>query len=171
MSPPASSPLAPDIAARWDSLLDHVAGKVRSAGVFAEVTRLEHALEAGAKASAAPASYRLFLDAGRAWVALFTADRYLSQSIEQDLVHTGDKLPELLEEELVDLGFLGLGNPSALLGVEHFRDPQKFFTFRTPLPIDLNQLEKNAQESAAVALLAYEACFRRLGDMETNENQ
>lgn len=151
-------------------MLEYVAARARDSGVFGEVVKRGSMLEAAAKVSAAPACYRLFIDGGRVWVSLATADRYLSQSIEQDLVHTGDKLPELLEEELVDLGFPGLGHSSSLLAVEHFRDAEKLFTFRTALPIELNRLtEKSAQDTAAVGLLAYEACFRRLGDMESGE--
>jgi hypothetical protein len=95
-------------------------------------------------------------------VCLQTADRWLSQSIEQDLVHTGDKMDELVEEEMVDLGYSG-----PRLRVEHFRSEDKLFTFRSPLPAELSA----SADAAALALLGYEACFRRLGDMEGGDDE
>jgi len=155
--PPSSTPSTPIPLESWGSVLTHAAHVARKAGVFGEVSIRGDVLEAKAAASAAPAAFLLTLQSGRPWVALVTPDRYLSQSIEQDLVHTGDKLTELLEEELIELGFTG----KAVLPVEHFRDDEKRFTFRTPAPAD---------DSAATLLLAYEACFRRLGDMEAKDD-
>ncbi|KAK0359691.1 hypothetical protein LTR94_030309, partial [Friedmanniomyces endolithicus] len=45
--------------------------------------------------SGAPAAYRVFAEGGRVWVALETPDRYLSQSIEQDLVRRWRLVVEL----------------------------------------------------------------------------
>jgi hypothetical protein len=150
-------------------LLDTVAVRARDAKVFGNV-RVESgpawqggcALVCDAANSAAPAEYRLFLDDGELWVSLVTADRWLSQSIEADLVHTGDKIEELIEEELVELDY-----PGKALTTEHFRSVDKLFTFRSALPIDAAKPEaSSAVEFAARALLAYEACFRRLGDID-----
>ena len=99
MHPTAQTPLAP--------LLDKVRARVERAGVFESVRIRDGVLECDARDAAAPAQYRLFADSDALWVGLFTKDRWLSQSIEQDLVHTGDKLEDLLEEELIDLGFEG----------------------------------------------------------------
>lgn len=155
----------------WGTLLSKVAEAARAANVFGEVRIADHRLEADAKSSAAPAFYRLFIDGARAWVSLVTADRYLSQSIEQDLVHTGDKLPELLEEELVDLDYPKLGHAAPTLAVEHFRDEAKLFTFRSALPIDAARLADGVSvDTARIVLLAYEAMFRRLGGMEENDS-
>ncbi len=118
-------------------------------------------------ASAEPAEYRVFIDAGRVWIALVTAARWLSQSIEADLVHTGDKMEDLIEEELIDHGVEGLR-----LTVEHFRDDDKLFTFRSALPA--TYLPPAAINTPAAAdritpcLLAYESAFRPLGDMEVD---
>jgi hypothetical protein len=161
--PPSTHHVAP----AWERFAARLADAARASAVFADVQTRPDLVEAAARDAGAPAWYRVFPDAGRVWVALVTPDRYLSQSIEQDLVHTGDKLPDLLEEELLDLGYARLGHPSALLPVEHFRDDQKLFTFRSPLPIDPARLDDPAAlETARIALLAYEATFRRLGDME-----
>lgn len=157
----AAQPLTP--AAR--SILEHAADRARSSGLFGEV-RVGDMLEAAALASAEPAFFRLFMDGGRLWVSLVTANRWLSQSIEADLVHTGDKLDELLHEELVDLGYSGSPVP-----FEHFRSEDKLFTFRSVVPVNTAAPTQADKETAAIFLLAYEACFRPLGDMEADEEE
>lgn len=137
-----------------------VRDRVVASGVFGEVSLTGGVLRCAAKESAAPAEYRVVEDAGRAWVALATADRWLSQSIEQDLVHTGDKLHDLMDEELAEQGHRGKCER-----VEHFRDESKTFVFRTPIPVDRGA---SAADTAALItrfLLACEAMFRPLGDM------
>lgn len=144
------------------SFLAAVRDGAAAAGVFGEPRVEEGRLVCPAPAAAAPAEYRVQLDAGRVWVCLVTPDRWLSQSIEADLVHTGDKLEDLIDEELAEHGFTG-----GPLPCEHFRDADKLFTFRSPLPIGPADLgDPAAADRARRALLAYEACFRRLGDME-----
>jgi hypothetical protein len=139
----------------------------QSAGVFASVSVADDRLACAAKDSAEPAEYRIAYEDGGLWVSLVTANRWLSQSIEADLVHTGDKLEELIEEELVDQGFAG-----GRLPFEHFRSRDMLFTFRSPLPIKLGDLaDAAATERAMQCLLAYEACFRRLGDMEAGDDE
>lgn len=147
--------------------------RAEKAGVFGAIT-LDAAngrLACRAAASAEPAEYRLDVQQGRWWVSLVTANRWLSQSIEQDLVHTGDKIPELVDEELADQGW-DVKAASARgwrTTFEHFRSEDKLFTFRTPLPIEPAQTGAPASiDAAAQHLLAYEACFRRLGDMEAD---
>jgi hypothetical protein len=136
-------------------VLKEVAARAGAAGVFGAVEERDGKLVCTAKASSAPASFRLGVEHdGGLWVSLVTADRWLSQSIEADLVHTGDKLPDLLEEE-----FAELGRPGERPRVEHFRSDDLLFTFRSPVPTA-------DADAAAAYLLAYEACFRRLGDME-----
>lgn len=147
--------------ATWSQYLSKVARSAEAAGVFAEVAAESDRLDCQARSSAAPAWYRLVRDAGVTWVALVTPDRWLSQSIEQDLVHTGDKLNELLEEELAELG---ANDRAGSIRVEHFRSEDKLFTFRTPLS------DSVTPEECARWILAYEACFRRLGDMEAGQD-
>lgn len=173
LNPPAY-PLntAPSLNPALLQTLEAVAQRLgRMTDVFGAVTVTGAGLEVLAKDSAAPASYRLFVDRGKLWVALMTQDRWLSQSIEQDLVHTGDKMSDLLEEELVDLGFLDLGVGPANLPVEHFRDDAKFFTFRSATPVDPIRPAGNAAEVLVTCLAGYEACFRRLGDMEGGDEE
>lgn len=135
-------------------VLEQVGRQAEEAGVFGPVTREDGRLVCAAKASAEPAFYRISPEGGRLWVELVTEDRWLSGSIEGDLVHTGDKLEELLDEELADVGYSG-----ATPTFEHFRSEEMLFTFRTPLPSD-------DAETVLKFLLAYEQCFRPLGDMD-----
>lgn len=159
ISPPQTSPSA----LRLFEAVATVAGK---SGVFGPVevrkSGSQSMLACAAKNSAEPAEYRLFEDAGKLWVSLVTDNRWLSQSIESQLYHSGDKLEELLDEELYDVGYEG-----ATLPFEHFRSKDMLYTFRSPLPIGADA--PDAAGIAAKILLAYEACFRRLGDMDAGD--
>lgn len=148
-------------------LLERVAERARASGVFGPVELRDGRLVCAAKASAEPAAYRIEAEDGRLWVSLVTADRWLSGSIESDLVHTGDKLEELLEEELVDQGYTG--RP---LTFEHFRSEDKLFTFRSALPVEARRPDPDRDaDVVARCLLGYEACFRNLGDMNAGAGE
>jgi hypothetical protein len=144
------------------SFLSLVGEKAQRAGVFGGVQVKGEVLVCAAKNSAEPAEYRLDADAGKLWVSLVTPNRWLSESLESDLEHTGDEVEELVEEELVELDYKGppMG-PS-----QHYRSEDKLFTFRSPVPVAPGALDEGAVNIAATCLLAYEACFRRLGDMD-----
>jgi hypothetical protein len=148
------------------SVLSRVAERARQSGLFGTVLVEGGVLSCQARNAAAPAFYRVVPDGRDVWVALVTPDRYLSQSIELDLVHTGDKLPDLLQDELIDLDY-----PTPVpLPVEHFRDAAKLFTFRSRVPQeDLRQGEEEAVRRVWLLLQAYQACFVRLGDMDVGE--
>lgn len=139
-------------------LLPGVHSLAAEAAVFGEISVGPDRLEAAAAGSAAPAFYRVDVGGGEVWVSLVTADRWLSESIEADLMHSGDKLEELIEEELVDQG-----EEAGRVSFEHFRSDDMLFTFRSKVP--------GPGEAGRVAryLLAYEACFRNLGDMSEGE--
>lgn len=137
-----------------EAMLDQVKARAVEAGVFGPVQIKNNMLVCAAANSAEPADYRVSPDGAAVWVELVTADRWLSESIETDLVHTGDKLNELLDEELAELGWEG--QPSTF---EHFRSDDMLFTFRSKVP-------DPTPERVATWLLAYEACFRQLGDMD-----
>lgn len=143
-------------------ILQQVQNLADTARVFGPISIKDGRLVCHAKAAAAPASYRLFLDSGKLWVSLVMADRWLSESIETDLLHTGDKMEDLLEEEMAEVG-LKAGRPA----IEHFRSDDLLFTFRTPLPVA--PASPDAAPTAAKYLLAYEACFRNLGDMNAGD--
>jgi hypothetical protein len=148
------------------TFLEAVAARAREADVFGEVRLSDGRLVCTARDAAEPAEYRLGWDgAGGLWVSLVTPNRWLSESIETDLLHTGDKIEELIEDELVDLGHEG-GTPR----VEHFRSEDMLFTFRTPVQVRGDGGDE-AAHAAATTLLAYEACFRQLGDMSGGDEE
>lgn len=140
-------------------VMDAVGALARDSRVFREVRVGERGVACAAPNAPAEAWYRLYEEGGRLYVEFSTPDRWLSHSIEADLLNTGDKLEELVEEEMSELGIDARG-----LSVEHFRDEDKRFVFRACLPIAMG--ETDGARSAGTALLAYEACFRRLGDVD-----
>ena len=165
-------------AAPWESQLKHrrarevthdeLIGTLRhaaeEAGVFESVEVKAGRVICHADGSAEPAEYRVDTDAGRVWVSLVTADRWLSGSIESELTHTGDKLEELLEEEMADLGYDG-----PMPTFEHFRSTEMLFTFRTAVCDQAEDYEPSQADAIRMTLLGYEACFRQLGDMSESE--
>lgn len=175
MTSMSASPSKPPVPASpaLDRLLHAIAAAATKSGVFGTVEVRAAAgsspamLVCAAKNSAAPAEYRLFRDRDRVWVALVTADRWLSQSIEAQLFHLGDKLEELLEEDLYDQGY-----ERGTLPIEHFRSEDKLYTFRSPLPIELGAADSpESITTATQCLLGYEGCFRRLGDMDAGDEE
>jgi hypothetical protein len=142
------------------AMFDAVARTARDAGVFGAVdVRTSGPIQGvvcEVRGSATPAHYRITSEGGRLFVEFTTPDRWLSHSIEADLLNTGDKLEDLIDEELVDLG-----SAPWHAKVEHFRNADKLFVFRSPLP---SKFVPTA-EDVGRALLAYEACFGRLGDV------
>ncbi|MFN0012275.1 MAG: hypothetical protein ACKVS8_11600 [Phycisphaerales bacterium] len=147
-------------------LLEAVGKRAHAAGVFGGVKVVAGRLTCLCKASPEPAEFRVDVQGGgegQVCVSLVTPHRYLSQSIEQDLVHQGDKLDDLLKDELVDQEYAG-----PALRVEHFRSPppDMLYTFRTLVGIDAAAAEgADAVERVVQVLLAYDACFSPLGDL------
>ena len=93
-----------------------------------------------------------------------TADRWLSESIESDLLHTGDKMEELAE----------LGSDDRVARVEHFRSDDKLYTFRLRVPAAKpggTGGARTLEDQAATHLLALEAAFRNLGDMSAGPDE
>ncbi|MCC5618906.1 MULTISPECIES: hypothetical protein [unclassified Nostoc] len=154
----------------WRPVLERVKTLAHQSELFGRVEFLEGGaiLSCEAPAAAAPAFYRVFAENGKLWVSLVTPDRYLSQSVEQDLVHTGDKLGDLIQDELIDVEHPAPYRPV----VEHFRDPMKLFTFRSAVPAsDLTgTVDENARR-VWLTLKAYQACFVNLGDIEADDDE
>lgn len=133
------------------------------AEVFANVTRTGTGVRCDALHVEAECYYAAQLDdAGNIWVGWYSPDRWVSGSIEGDLVHTGDKIDELLEEELVDQGL------SISIPLEHYRNDDKLFVFqgKVELPDEVDR----ATETLVKILLAFQACFIELGDMKPGED-
>jgi len=160
--------MAPD---PYQHLIEAVAERVRRAEVFEDVLCQSGALRCQARDVESEAFYQLLIESpgasgARIWIGLHTADRWLSESIEADLLHSGDKMEELLEEELVELGYDGGPVP-----IEHFRDDAKVYVFRSCLEISEagSPTDPAVTDRAVKLLLAYEACFRPLGDMSPSD--
>lgn len=163
MTQQQAGPAAP---AAVRTLLEQVKARAEQADVFDAVTLTGGRLACAARGSAEPAEYRVEWADGRLWAGLYTEDRWLSQSIEADLVHTGDKMEDLLDEEMVDLGC-----DAGPFTIEHFRSDDMLYTFRSALPIDIDKADTDeATHIAACALLGYEAAFRELGDMTESDD-
>jgi len=143
-----------------ETLLADALTRAVNADVFGECKHVGSTLSCAALESAEEAFYRLRHDATGWHVELVTADRWLSESIEADLMHLGDPIEELIEEELIELG-----EPATRPEVKHYRSDDMLYTFRTPLGDDLDA------ERAVRWLMAYEAAFRELGDMQDEEDE
>ncbi len=172
----------------YQHLIEAVAERVKRAEVFEDVQCQPGLLRCQARDVESEALYKLLIEppntppdispdgstdkapdagnAGEVWIGLHTADRWLSESIEADLLHSGDKMEELLEEELVELDYEG--GPVA---IEHFRDDAKVYVFRSLLEIPGadSPTTPSVIDRAVKVLLAYEACFRQLGDMSPSD--
>ncbi len=134
------------------------------ADVFGPIAIDDRGLSCQAKNAAEEAFYRVSIVDDTIWISLETKDRWLSGSIEGDLVNTGDKLDELIEEEVVDLG-----HHEAKVGFDHFRSPEMMYVFRSRLSTAID--DPKASEHALIWLLGYEIVLRELGDMdETQED-
>ena len=137
------------------------AGAIKSNN-FGEIVVDDRGVVCFAPNSAEPAWYRVFVDQDAIWISLETEDRWLSGSIEGDLVNTGDKLDELIEEEVVDLGHV-----DAQVSFDHFRSEDMLYVFRSKLSTPIN--DPQSAEHALIWLLGYEVVFRDLGDMDVSE--
>ena len=139
-----------------NALLQSVLSQANARGVFSKIEALPDRLRCHAKDCPEPAWYELAPSGGSIMVRFATPDRWLSESIESDLMHFGDPIEELVEEELAELGWRGRIPP-----IKHFRDDAKLYTFESPLPDGAH----GDAELAAKFLFAYEAAFRALGDV------
>ena len=94
-------------------------------------------------------------------MGVYTLDRWLSESIEADLVEHKDDIEELLADEMYELGI------DEGLGVFHFRDEDLQYVFRSQilLPSDKKADGSEFVEYVTKVLLSYEATFCQLGDL------
>lgn len=156
-----------------DTLFRRVKAALDASEAFGPTELRDGMLVAEARNPGEPAFFRLEPDgvegARRLWVSLVTPSRWLSESIESDLVEHGDDLGELIEDELIELGFESDGMPPTF---QHFRSADLLYTFRTMLPDEVSGIQgegseaERAAEVAAIWMRAYEQAFRRLGDMD-----
>lgn len=140
-----------------------VAERARLSEKFAGVSVSSDGVECRALNAPEDAAFRVRVEDDKLFVSWVSPDRYMSQSIEADLMWTGDDLNDLFAEELADRGWSG-----APLGrVEHFRSEDRLFTFRSEIPAS----KAGSADAVAQALLAYEAAFSNLGDMKPEEDE
>jgi hypothetical protein len=141
--------------------LSSVMQKAVASGRFGHVDLAGAALRCRAKGAGAEAWYTLDRD-GEGWaVSLLTPDRWLSESIEGDMLEGRDTAEELIDDELVEIGFAGTAQQ-----VRHFRDDAKQYVFRSRIPGVDGAAGAADAARAAQYLLAFEAAFANLGDMQ-----
>ena len=150
------------IPAPHQEIFTAVCSNGRAKEVFASIETLGDRIRCHAKGCPEPAWYELASTDHGLMVRIATPDRWLSESIESDLMHFGDPIEELVEEELAELGWRG-----KVPTVKHFRDDAKLYTFENlvPLASDSTAGLSTATDLATKFLLAYEAAFRALGDV------
>lgn len=142
------------------TLLRKVAMKAEESEAFASVETTEDAVACAFIDEDVEAEFRVEWTTGGLEVCMKTPDRWLSQSVEADLVNSGDDLEELIDEELVELGC-----EEGPLPIKHYRDDERLYVFTSPVPIEDDALSSDhAAETAAACLLAYERAFAQLGD-------
>lgn len=107
--------------------------------------------------------YRLEWDDGTLYVSWVCADRYISQSIEAELMWTGDDLDDMIDEELADTGW----THGRLGEMEHFRNDEQLFTFRSAIRVPMERLDA---PSLLGCLVAYHHALSELGDMKPDED-
>jgi hypothetical protein len=134
-------------------LLQTVNQDATASGVFSKIEAFPGRLRCHAKGCPEPAWYELAAVGDTLIVRFATPDRWLSESIESDLMHFGDPIEDLVEEELAELGWRG-----KVPAIKHFRDDDKLYTFENLVPAA-------DSTTASKFLLAYEAAFRALGDV------
>jgi hypothetical protein len=137
-------------------IFETVLSQANARGVFSRIETMPDRLRCHAKDCPEPAWYELASVGSQLIVRFATPDRWLSESIESDLMHFGDPLEELVEEELAELGWRG-----KVPTIRHFRDDDKLYTFENPVPAE----SVDSPELVAKFLFAYEAAFRALGDV------
>lgn len=145
------------------TIISTIAQRSKDANVFGKIETSDNMISCQAWGSAEPAFYRLYLDGETPIVELATVDRWLSGSIEGDLVGSGDKLDDLIEDELI---FLGYHEDSGAVAFDHYRSDDMEYVFRSkviPMP------GQDLADACMQWLLAYEICFRQLGDMDESE--
>ncbi|MBL1217688.1 MAG: hypothetical protein D8M59_09355 [Planctomycetes bacterium] len=147
-----------------EQILSNLVARLGQSDLFLNATATSDRIECQAAGCVGEAQYRAEWDGSQWWVSLVTADRWLSESIEADLMHTGDAIEELLEDELVDLGLSG--RPA----VEHYRSDDLLYTFRSRVGgADETPDAAETADRVFTWLSAYEACFRELGDVAQSD--
>ena len=143
-------------------LLSDLRALAEATSRFAGVNTVVDRLVCTALDSSAPAEYRVWR-VGEEWrVALFTPDRWLSESIESELVESRETFEDLLGEELRDLDWA-----EPVTAIRHFRDDNRQYVFETSLP---SRNEQGEVARVATFLAGFERTFSQLGDMSAGQD-
>ncbi len=141
--------------------LSALSGELSESGVFAGSEVADEQLVLKAEGADVDAYYFVRSEGDELLLGVGTPDRWLSESIEAHLMHCGDKIEELIEDELIEL------DVRKVLSVQHFRDDAKHYIFQSPISRVLNEAGEGERVGLLKKLiLAYEAAFRQLGDMD-----
>lgn len=153
--------------ANAEAFLHDITSALEAHDRFDRATRHGARVEAHATATPDEALFCVEIDDEGVWLAWASEDRYLSQSIEAELVFTGDDLDDMIDEEIVDAGWdLGKLAPNA-----HFRDDERRFVFRCKAPVDAETLDPKTHAPAfASALAGMVEAFAELGDMQPDDD-
>jgi hypothetical protein len=147
-----------------EKLFKLVSEQAEQKGVFAEVKLEAQQLICQAKTDDpdTKAWYKLTVgESDDIHVGVYTQDRWLSESIETDLVEHKDDIEDLLADEMYELGI------DEGLGVFHFRDEDLQYVFRSQILMPADQAVDCAEfvDYVTKVLLAYESTFNQLGDL------
>lgn len=136
----------------------------QEASIFAAVTVVGPRLECEAQGASAKAEYRVEASADGWSISLGTTDRWLSESIESQLVESRDSMEDLLREELVDLDCTE--TPPK---IRHFRDDSRRYVFECTIPFGADPADDLRRTRCF--LFAFESMFRQLGDMSDDGSE
>lgn len=145
-------------------VLTSLHASAKQAGVFASITLDGPRLECEALDAAAPAQYRVEITPDGWAISLGTVDRWLSESIESQLVESRDSMEDLLREELVDLEWT-----DAPPKIRHFRDDARRYVFECTVAFGCDATDDLRRTSCF--LLAFQSMFRQLGDMSGAQSE
>lgn len=136
----------------------------QEASIFAAVAVDGSRLECEARDASAKAEYRVEASAEGWRISLGTADRWLSESIESQLVESRESMEDLLREELIDLEWMD--HPPK---IRHFRDDSRRYVFECTIPFGDDPADDLRRTTCF--LFAFESMFRQLGDMSGAESE
>lgn len=136
----------------------------QKAGVFASITLDGSRLECEALDAGAPAQYRVEIASDGWAISLGTMDRWLSESIEGQLVDSRDSMEALLSEELNDLEWT-----DAPPKIRHFRDDARRYVFECTVAFGRDESDDLRRTSCF--LLAFQAMFLQLGNMSGEQSE
>ena len=137
-----------------------LADLLKKADIFDQIESTDQSFSGKAREAEEDAFYRIGFEEGTLYAGLYIQDRWLSESIETELLHCGDTIDELLEEEMVELGL------DFSLKIQHFRNDNLEYVFRSPI----TQGDQQNAQTLALIIQSYNACFEQLGDMGEEED-